>query len=321
MLSGRTRSNKQKDKLVDLFEKLAAERKNPLVVLRLPVLLSPVLLELFDLIDGEQFEQLDVLLDTPGGDIGTAYQVVKYLRSKTKILNILVPFFAKSAGTLICLGADHLVMGEFAELGPLDTQIRETQEGKGPEFVSTLNGFKALEQIQKHTFETLMLAMGMIRQKAGLRVAEAIKLATDFAASTSGSLYSKLDPYRIGEYARALEIGERYGNRILKELMNWSASDADTLIRELVRSYPEHGYIIDYDELVRLGLPVEKANENIRKLFRDMIKELFERDERVVQVIIPPARPSVGTLREDAETQKEEELHGNEVEQTEGVLV
>ena len=36
----------------------------------------------------------------------------------------MVPNMAKSAGTLIALGADRIVMGYCSELGPIDPQIR-----------------------------------------------------------------------------------------------------------------------------------------------------------------------------------------------------
>ena len=73
------------------------------------------------------------------------------------------------------------------------------------------------------------------------------------------SKMSVTHPYRIGEYAGALEIGERHGFRILNELMNWSSSDARALISKFVRSYPDHGYIIDYDELVQsIGIHRQK---------------------------------------------------------------
>ena len=39
-----------------------------------------------------------------------------------------MPFWAKSAATLLCLGADKIVLGEHAELGPLDVQIYEEKK-------------------------------------------------------------------------------------------------------------------------------------------------------------------------------------------------
>ena len=48
----------------------------------------------------------------------------------TATLRVIVPDFAKSAGTLIALGADWIVMSDTSELGPIDPQvIRSDSDG------------------------------------------------------------------------------------------------------------------------------------------------------------------------------------------------
>ncbi len=61
---------------------------------------------------------------TPGGD-GTAAEKILDLCRKycTKSFRVVVPLYAKSAGTLIALGADEILMGETSELGPIDAQV------------------------------------------------------------------------------------------------------------------------------------------------------------------------------------------------------
>jgi Serine dehydrogenase proteinase len=70
-------------------------------------------------------EDLDLLLHTGGGDIDAAEKLISMVRNKvgTGILRIIVPDFAKSAGTLMVLGADCVVMSDTSELGPIDPQI------------------------------------------------------------------------------------------------------------------------------------------------------------------------------------------------------
>src|SRR5262249_18981403 len=54
---------------------------------------------------------LDLLLHTPGGDIDAAEKLISMVRAKVENarLRIIVPDFAKSAGTLMTLGADRLI--------------------------------------------------------------------------------------------------------------------------------------------------------------------------------------------------------------------
>src|SRR5438874_1252419 len=61
----------------------------------------------------KNLDTLEVLLHTPGGSADIAYQVVRFFRRHCKKLNMIVPLEAKSAGTLMCLGADSIYMGEF----------------------------------------------------------------------------------------------------------------------------------------------------------------------------------------------------------------
>ena len=64
---------------------------------------------------------IDLLLNTPGGDVDSAEKIVRILRRRVGSgiqLRVVVPDYAKSAGTLIALGADVIVMSDSSELGP-----------------------------------------------------------------------------------------------------------------------------------------------------------------------------------------------------------
>lgn len=229
----------------------------------------------------KKFEVLDVILQTPGGDIDAAFFISKLIRNCCKELNIIVPLFAKSAGTLICLTGDKILMTDVSELGPLDTQIRESTDGDEPEYNSALNGFKALEQIQQHNITTLDLVTKLICERSSMKVSEAFHLAGEFSGHTSGTLYKHLNPYKIGEYARALEIGEYYGNMILTRYKGWNLPDASSVIKKLVYEYPSHGFAIDCEELLKLGMPAEKIDISIEKeLF--LIRELLLNSKKTI---------------------------------------
>lgn len=76
-------------------------------------------------------ENLDLVLHTPGGSGETAEKVVELCRSHCRgEFRVVVPNMAKSAGTLIALGADTIVMGYCSELGPIDPQIQVVVSNK-----------------------------------------------------------------------------------------------------------------------------------------------------------------------------------------------
>jgi hypothetical protein len=66
---------------------------------------------------------LDLWLDSPGGSARDAYKIALLLRSIACRIRVVIPDFAKSAGTLLSLVADEIYMGPAAELGPLDVQL------------------------------------------------------------------------------------------------------------------------------------------------------------------------------------------------------
>ena len=70
-------------------------------------------------------EDVDLLLHTGGGSIDAAEKLTRMVRSKVgaATFRIIVPDFAKSAGTLMVLGADSVVMSDMSELGPIDPQM------------------------------------------------------------------------------------------------------------------------------------------------------------------------------------------------------
>jgi hypothetical protein len=66
---------------------------------------------------------LTLLLHTPGGVINAAESIVAYLSSKFASIEVIVPTLAMSAGTMIALATDRIVMGRQSQLGPIDPQM------------------------------------------------------------------------------------------------------------------------------------------------------------------------------------------------------
>jgi len=73
---------------------------------------------------GMQWDKgLCLVLHTPGGVTNATESIVAYLRSKFTDLEVIVPAFAMSAGTMISLASDRIVMGRQSQLGPIDPQF------------------------------------------------------------------------------------------------------------------------------------------------------------------------------------------------------
>ncbi|MGH8959744.1 MAG: SDH family Clp fold serine proteinase [Jatrophihabitantaceae bacterium] len=67
---------------------------------------------------------LHLMLASPGGDGEVAVRIVRSLQARCSDLTVLIPDMAKSAATILCLGADRLIFGPGGDLGPVDPQMR-----------------------------------------------------------------------------------------------------------------------------------------------------------------------------------------------------
>jgi hypothetical protein len=80
-----------------------------------------------DMVKRPDLKGVDLVLTSPGGQPEIAEKVVTMLRHfYDDDLRVIVPEYAKSAATIVCLGADEIVMGYCSELGPIDPQMPYT---------------------------------------------------------------------------------------------------------------------------------------------------------------------------------------------------
>lgn len=73
----------------------------------------------------EPGRDVDLVLHSGGGDVDAAEKLISMVRNTVKdgVLRVIVPHYAKSAATLMALGADSIVMSDTSELGPIDPQV------------------------------------------------------------------------------------------------------------------------------------------------------------------------------------------------------
>jgi hypothetical protein len=81
-----------------------------------------VFYDMLSKLDGNR--NLDIFLETPGGSGETTEEIVEFLRSKFDTVAFVVAGEAKSAGTIMVLSGDEILMTETGSLGPIDAQIR-----------------------------------------------------------------------------------------------------------------------------------------------------------------------------------------------------
>jgi ClpP class serine protease len=69
--------------------------------------------------DAEPNTDLHLLLASSGGDGETAVRLVRAAQARCRTLTVIVPDQAKSAATLLALGAHQILMSKISDLGPM----------------------------------------------------------------------------------------------------------------------------------------------------------------------------------------------------------
>ena len=73
--------------------------------------------------DADPTEDMHLVLVSGGGDGETAIRLVRSAQSRCRTLTVILPDQAKSAATLLALGAHRILMGPAGDLGPVDVQF------------------------------------------------------------------------------------------------------------------------------------------------------------------------------------------------------
>jgi ClpP class serine protease len=181
---------------------------------------------------------LDLMLQTGGGDIDAAEKLISMVRKHvgTSTLRIIVPDYAKSAGTLIALGADYIVMSDTSELGPIDPQVI-LSDGNGNRIRHSVQSY--LDAYKTHS-ETLK------------------RDPNDIAARI---MIQKLDPATVQQFQVIMIRARKLAENQLQHWMFRNGGNFTQAAAELIDTtrWQSHGQMISWEDAQdpKIGLKVE----------------------------------------------------------------
>lgn len=197
-----------------------------------------------DLLEGKKDIELDLLIQSQGGDIDQAEKIIYLCRARSRGFRVIIPESAKSAATLIALGSDEIIMSDTSELGPIDPQVVVTTPD-GKTMVRPAQSFlDGLEDIKKK-----------VEKEGGLSPAYF-------------PLLEKLDPALIDFCNKAIQRAAALAERWLQEFMFCKEpSKASELASRLsdAKKYLSHSVVINVVEARKMGLKVKQydSDENL----------------------------------------------------------
>lgn len=207
-------------------------------------------------------EKLLLILTTLGGDPNAGYRIARaaahYYANEN--FSILIPDHCKSAGTLLCIGANTLYMHDQSELGPLDVQIY-----RGDEMLRQRSGLditRGMAHIENEALRVCTRYMSVLSREAALSTSVASDIASKLTSGIFAPVFSQIDPKQLGEMSAAVEIAREYGDRLNKKSRSLKEGSLDRLITD----YPSHGFVIDRAEARELFNRVEHPTEDMKTL-------------------------------------------------------
>ena len=122
---------------------------------------------------------------------------------------------------------------------------------------------QALRTLQEESFGLFENCFLQLRQRSGLRITTrtAAELASVMTTGLFGPVYAQIDPLRLGENYRALQVALMYGQRLSTDNVG------EETIRQLISSFPSHGFVIDRKEATDLFKEVREPSDAQQRLF------------------------------------------------------
>lgn len=203
---------------------------------------------------------VDLFLHSNGGSGTAPWRLVSMIRTFTKKFSVLIPHHSFSAGTLIALGADEIVMHRMGCLGPIDPSVANIFNPPNP-FAPNQTAPISVEDVSSY--------LKFIKNDIG--IAQETQLV-----SATQALTDKVHPLALGNVQRHHQQSRMMATNLLKQHMKGDGveGEIETIIDHLKSNISFHGHPISRDEAkTNLNLKVVTPTEEVETLMWNLYSE------------------------------------------------
>ncbi len=204
-------------------------------------------------------KKISLLLYTQGGNTLAAWNIVNLIRMFCDEFEVIIPSKSHSAGTLMCLGADKIIMTKQATLGPIDPSVNSPlnppipdagPQAKMPVSVEAIKGFFELAKNELDIKEDKSLSEIFIK------------------------LADMVHPLVLGDVYRARTQIQMLAEKLLENQVT-DESKVKEIISFLCSDSGSHDYTINRREAEnKLGLKVEKPSAQLYNIINEIFKDI-----------------------------------------------
>lgn len=202
-------------------------------------------------------EKLTLILYTSGGDTAAAWRLINLLRTFCEELEILVISKAHSAGTLMCLGANRIVMTKQATLSPIDPSLVHFLGPRTP------NGSKvpvSVEEVQSY--------LDVAKKTLNIKLPEPL-------AQVLMHLSSQIHPLVLGQIFRTRSQIRSLAEKLL-QYQSIEYNKKEEIVSFLCSDSGSHDHTINRREAKELGLVIDKPSEEFYQTLKALQKNISD---------------------------------------------
>lgn len=201
--------------------------------------------------------KLSLILYTNGGDTAAAWRLINLLHTFCDDLEVIIPAKALSAGTLISLGANRLVMTKQAALGPIDPSVNHPLNPAVPQ--------------APH----VRVPVSVEAVRGYLDAAKGFGADSETLGRLLIDLSNKVHPLVLGQIFRSREQIRFLARKLLARQVS-GAEKTEAIIDFLCAESGSHDYTINRREAKELGLQVETPGADLYAILKQIHQSYVE---------------------------------------------
>ena len=210
-------------------------------------------------------EKISLFLYSTGGNLDAPWPLVNLLREYCDFLEILVPFRALSAATLISLGANKIIMTPLSQLSPIDPEGTFVNEGKS----------------ENYSVEDVVSYIEFAKEKIGIAESQPLSEVLRLLAG-------EIKPHIIGSLNRTHARIRRLGKNLLQ--LHLKDPKHETTVTEIVNNLTQllgsHNHLISRRE-ARETIGMREIVEDADAETEDLMQNLFSHYKQLMELEEP----------------------------------
>lgn len=208
-------------------------------------------------------DKITLLLYTRGGNTLAAWTLVNLIRNFCDDFEVIIPFNCHSAGTLISLGTNRIVMTKQATLGPIDPSVN------GP-LNPAIPGSNNPNARVPVSVEFVDSYLQMAKSELGINDQKGL-------SNILIDLTKHIHPLTLGQVYKSKTQIKMLAKKLLAN-HEIKPENEDGIIKFLCSESGSHDYTMHRNEAKKLGLNIEKPDMKlytcIKSIYDDIEKEL-----------------------------------------------